>query len=146
MALEADAVGRAAEYEQRVTRALRVGVGYDVYQGKPITKAVFTGTIALGASEGAHVLAAGGIRLGIRFAAGRLITMGAAGVLATSTAPDAIAVGAAIVAGGAASVAADWSYDQMFPTQEEKIRDGKLVIKDDPPGGHHPSTPRDGPT
>lgn len=142
MALMQKAMGDAAEYEQRVAKAIRfgrtvkltgwavvlAGVGYDIYRGKPVTKAVFVGALGVGGSLAAE----GIVSYGFRALAFRLAGIGAGAILATSAAPEAVVVGSGIVAGAALSVAADRAYDELFPTQERQIREGEVVIVDEP--------------
>jgi hypothetical protein len=142
LALEQKAMGEAAVYEQRVTKALRfgrvvkisgwavvlAGVGYDIYKGKPVTKAVFTSALSVGGTEFGMLAARG---LG-RLVVGRVVTIGATAALATSTAPEAAVVGVGILAGGLAAVGGEMLYDELFPSIEEQQRAGDVVVVDDP--------------
>jgi hypothetical protein len=83
------------------------GVGWDIAHGKPVGKAVFSGTLGTAAAIGIDVLATSAVE--------------SAGVIAAAVTP----IGAAIVAGALAGVAADYAWDHWVPSDvKNKIDDG----------------------
>ncbi len=85
------------------------GVGWDIANGKPAGKAVFSGAIGTGAAFGVDALAGAGIE-----------ALGA-GVLVTAAGPVVLGIAAGIGFG----LAADYAWDHWVPAGvKDKIDDG----------------------
>jgi uncharacterized protein YukE len=84
------------------------GVGWDIAHGKPVGKAIFSGTLGTGAAIGTEVLTASAVAE-------------STGIIVAAVTP----VGAAILAGALVGVAADYAWDHWVPSDvKNKIDDG----------------------